>query len=105
MSDLMIPAERSEAVAKSISYSVGGKIGSKDGVILPTRAEQETTSAADRLKTQIDRAVAAVGSRSDLDLNELESCAAGLERSARDLAVALRELARERKTNAAMATS
>ncbi|MDT4898231.1 MAG: hypothetical protein QOH25_3308 [Acidobacteriota bacterium] len=61
-----------------------------------TRAEKETETAAERLTSQIESARAAVAVRSTSDLDELEACADRLERAARDLAVALRELAHER---------
>ena len=63
-----------------------------------TRAEQETETAADRLNTQVEGALAAVAVRSNSDIEQLEACADRLERAARDLAVALRELAHERRT-------
>ena len=62
-----------------------------------TRAEQETNTAAERLTSQIASAIAAVAVRSTSDIEELEACAARLERAARDLATALRELAHERR--------
>ena len=62
-----------------------------------TRAEQETQTEAERLNAQIEHALAAVAVRSSNDVDELEACADRLERAARDLAVALRELARERR--------
>jgi hypothetical protein len=61
-----------------------------------TRAEKETETAAERLTSQIESARSAVAVRSTTDIEELEACADRLERAARDLAVALRELARER---------
>ncbi|HKQ99451.1 MAG TPA: hypothetical protein VJT09_02190 [Pyrinomonadaceae bacterium] len=61
-----------------------------------TRAEAETETAAERLTSQIESARAAVAIRSTSDIDELEACADRLERAARDLAVALRELAHER---------
>ena len=61
-----------------------------------TRAEKETETAAERLTSQIERARSAVAVRSTTDIDELEACADRLERAARDLAVALRELAHER---------
>jgi hypothetical protein len=62
-----------------------------------TRAEKETQTEAERLTTQIEHALTAVAVRSRNDIEELEACADRLERAARDLAVALRELARERR--------
>jgi hypothetical protein len=62
-----------------------------------TRAEKETQTEAERLTMQIEHALAAVAIRSQTDIEELEACAQRLERAARDLAVALRELAHERR--------
>ncbi len=67
---------------------------------LPTRqlsrAEQETETAAERLNTQIEAALAAVVVQTDDGTEDLEACADRLERAARDLSVALRELAQQR---------
>ena len=64
----------------------------------PTRAEQEVRSAAERLNSQVEDALAAVGARQTPDgIDEIEACADRLERAARDLSVALRELAEERR--------
>lgn len=65
-----------------------------------TRAEQETSTAAERLTSQIESAQVAVAVRSTSDIEELEACADRLERAARDLAAALRELAHERRAAA-----
>ena len=63
-----------------------------------TRAEQEVQSAAERLNSQINDALAAVAALKAPDsVEELEACADRLERAARDLSVALRELAEERR--------
>ena len=62
-----------------------------------TRAEQEVQSAAERLTAQIDDALAAVGVKSPGGGDDLDATADRLERAARDLSVALRELAEERK--------
>jgi hypothetical protein len=62
-----------------------------------SRAEQETETEAGRLTTQIERALTAVAMRSTTDTEELEACADSMERSARNLVAALRELASERK--------
>ena len=63
-----------------------------------TRAEQEVRSAAERLNLQITDALAAVAARqSPGGLDELEASPDRLERAARDLAVALRELVEERQ--------
>ncbi|HKC63522.1 MAG TPA: hypothetical protein VKB86_07785 [Pyrinomonadaceae bacterium] len=65
-----------------------------------TRAEQETEAAAERLTSQIKSARMAVSLHSASEIDELEACADRLERTARDLATALRELAHERRAQA-----
>lgn len=62
-----------------------------------TRAEQETQTEAERLTAHLEGALAAVAIRSRTDIEDLEARADRLVRAARDLAVALRELARERR--------
>lgn len=62
-----------------------------------TRAEHETYTEAERLNTQTKTALQAVQQPTLGDEGELLACADRLERAARDLAVALRELARERR--------
>ena len=63
-----------------------------------TRAEQETENEANRLREQVEDALAAVVSRSPDEVESLQSAADRIERAARDLADALRELAQQRKT-------
>ena len=63
-----------------------------------TRAEQETENEANRLREQIDAALAAVISRSPDEVESLQTAADRIERAARDLADAVRELARQRKS-------
>ena len=63
-----------------------------------TRSEQETENEANRLREQVDAALAAVVSRSPDEIESLQTAADRIERAARDLADALRELARQRKT-------
>ena len=63
-----------------------------------TRAEQEVQSAAERLNSQTEAALAAVAARQRPGgVDELEASADRLERAARDLSVALRELVEERR--------
>ncbi|MCA1628950.1 MAG: hypothetical protein LC785_02955 [Acidobacteria bacterium] len=62
-------------------------------------AAQETESAAERLTTQIGDALCAVANQTTDD-SELEASADRIERAARDLSVALRELARRRRNSA-----
>ena len=50
------------------------------------------------MNSQIEDALQAVGARQTPDgIDEIEACADRLERAARDLSVALRELAEERR--------
>ncbi|MGI9107464.1 MAG: hypothetical protein ACR2G4_14600 [Pyrinomonadaceae bacterium] len=62
-----------------------------------SNAEQEAEAAAERLNTQVEAALASVATRNTDDAGELEAYADRIERSARDLSVALRELARRRR--------
>jgi hypothetical protein len=61
-----------------------------------TRAEQETENEANRLREQVDAALIAVASRSPDEVESLQTAAARIERAARDLADALRQLAQQR---------
>lgn len=67
------------------------------GALPTSRAERETETAAERLNAQIEAALAAVADHSLNDRDELEACADRLERAARDMTVALRELAERRQ--------
>jgi hypothetical protein len=62
-----------------------------------TRAEQETENEANRLREQVDAALIAVASRSPDDIETLRTTADRIERAARDLADALRQLAQQRR--------
>ena len=68
-----------------------------------TRGEQETETEATRLIELIEDALSVVAIRSSGDIDSLEAIADRIERAARDLSVALRELAHERR-NAQSAT-
>jgi len=63
-----------------------------------SRAEQETENEANRLREQIDAALAAVVSRSPDEIESLQTAADRIERAARDLGDALRQLASQRRT-------
>ena len=63
-----------------------------------TRAEQETENEANRLREQVDAALLAVVSRSPDEVESLQSAADRIERAARDLADALRQLAQQRQS-------
>lgn len=62
-----------------------------------SRGEQETETAAARLIEHIEDALGIVAIRSTTDVESLEGVADRIERAARDLSVALRELAHERR--------
>jgi hypothetical protein len=62
-----------------------------------SRGEKETETEATRLIELIEEALAAVAIRSRTDTDSLEAVADRIERAARDLSVALRELAHERR--------
>jgi len=62
-----------------------------------TLAEQETENEANRLTEQVEAALAAVALRTPDSDETLEGCADRIERAARDLSDALRELAKQRK--------
>lgn len=61
-----------------------------------TRAEQETENAANRLREQVDAALIVVALRSSDEVESLQTAADRIERAARDLADALRQLAQQR---------
>jgi len=61
-----------------------------------TRAEQETENEANRLREQVDAALSVVATRSPDEVESLQSGADRIERAARDLADALRQLAQQR---------
>ena len=61
-----------------------------------TRAEQETENEANRLREQIDAALAAVALRSPDEVEALQMAADRIERAARDLSDALRQIAEQR---------
>lgn len=62
-----------------------------------TRGEKETETEATRLIELIEDALSVVSIRSNSDIDSLEAISDRIERAARDLSVALRELARERR--------
>jgi hypothetical protein len=61
-----------------------------------TRAEQETENEANRLREQVDAALAIVALRSSDEVDSLQTAADRIERAARDLADALRQIADQR---------
>ena len=62
-----------------------------------TRAEQETENEANRLREQVEAALAIVPLRSPDEVVSLHMAADRIERAARDLSDALRQLARQRQ--------
>ena len=62
-----------------------------------SRAEQETENEANRLREQVDIALTAVAQRSPDEVDALQTAADRIERAARDLADALRQLAQQRR--------
>ena len=62
-----------------------------------TRAEQETENEANRLREQVDAALAVVNLRSPDEVESLKMAADRIERAARDLADALRQIAEQRQ--------
>ena len=62
-----------------------------------TRGEKETETEATRLIELIEDALSAVALRSSGDIDALDAIADRIERAARDLSVALRELAAQRR--------
>lgn len=63
-----------------------------------SNAAQEAASAAERLNTQVEDALAAVNAPSGGAPDELEASADRIERAARDLSVALRDLASRQRS-------
>lgn len=63
-----------------------------------TRAEQETENEANRLREQVQMALAVVATRSPDEVDSLNTAADRIERAARDLADALRQLAEQRQS-------
>ena len=62
-----------------------------------SRGERETETEAARLIEHIKEALAAVTIRSPAEVDSLEAVADRIERAARDLSTALRELAEQRR--------
>lgn len=62
-----------------------------------SRAEQETENEANRLREQVDAAMSSVAQRSPDEIDALQTAADRIERAARDLGDALRELAEQRR--------
>ena len=61
-----------------------------------SRAEQETENEANRLREQVEAALSTVAQRSPDEVDALQTAADRIERAARDLSDALRELAQQR---------
>lgn len=66
-----------------------------------SRSEQETENEGNRLIEQVENALAIVAVRTNDESDSLDAAADRIERAARDLGDALRELSRERRAAAA----
>jgi disulfide oxidoreductase YuzD len=103
MSDLHSAHNRA-AITKRIWFSVNTfnsdiiQMNQQATASQRSRAEQETENEANRLREQVDAALAAAISRSPDEVESLQTAADRIERAARDLADAVRELARQRKS-------
>ena len=64
-----------------------------------TRAEQETENEANRLREQVDAALAVVALRSPDEVDALHMAADRIDRAARDLSDALRQIAEQRRAS------
>jgi hypothetical protein len=62
-----------------------------------SRGEKETETEAARLIEHIEEALTVVAIRSNVESDSLEAVADRIERAARDLSTALRELAEQRR--------
>jgi hypothetical protein len=62
-----------------------------------SRGEKETETEAARLIEHIEEALAIVATRSTAEADSLDGVADRIERAARDLSTALRELAQQRR--------
>jgi hypothetical protein len=62
-----------------------------------SRAEQETENEANRLREQVDIALSTIAQRSPDEFEALQTAADRIERAARDLADAVRQLAQQRR--------
>ena len=61
-----------------------------------SRAEQETENEANRLREQVEFALSVVAQRSPDEVDSLQTAADRIERAARDLADAIRQIAEQR---------
>ena len=69
-----------------------------DRAVIPmTRGEKEAETKATRLNELIEEALASVAIRSSGDIGSLEALADRIQGAARDLSVALREIAEQRR--------
>ena len=62
-----------------------------------SRAEQETENEANRLRDEVEAALAVVALRSPDEVDSLQMAADRIERAARDLADAVRQIAEQRQ--------
>jgi hypothetical protein len=83
---------------ESIHTRMSSGINSQAAASQKSRAEQETETEANRLSEQVQDALALITMHSPDDADSLLAAAGRIERAARDLADAIRELARQRKS-------
>lgn len=96
MSDLHV-ARTYSAINKSFEMTF--HMNQQAAASQKSRAEQETETEANRLREQVAAALSIVAHRSPDDVDALQTAADRIERAARDLADALRELAQQRGSN------
>ena len=94
MSDLHVASVYS-AINKSFETTY--QMNQQAAASQKSRAEQETENEANRLREQVDAALFIVDQRSPDEVNELQTAADRIERAARDLSDALRQLAQQRR--------
>ncbi|HEU4769496.1 MAG TPA: hypothetical protein VFS77_19170 [Pyrinomonadaceae bacterium] len=80
------------------SFSLERLMNQQAAASQKSHAEQETENEANRLKEQVEAALAIVPLRSPDEVDSLNVAADRIERAARDLADALRQLAKQRQS-------
>ena len=94
MSDLHVASVYS-AINKSFETTF--QMNQQAAASQKSRAEQETENEANRLREQVQAALSVVAQRSPDEVEALQTAADRIERAARDLSDALRELAQQRR--------
>ena len=96
MSDLHVASVYS-AINKSFETTF--QMNQQAAASQKSRAEQETENEANRLREQVEAALSIVDQRSSDEVDALQTAADRIERAARDLADALRQLAQLREAS------